>query len=134
MKTFSTFLVKNFSSASDCSDNFIFENVNKLVTEDLREYLLSVKGIGKETADDMLLYAFDREVFVVDTYTKRILLRHGIIEEKYQYEEVAEVFTESLEKNKDIYGHFHAFVVALGKRFCKKNEPLCKKCPLSFDI
>jgi len=99
-------------------------------TETLRQVLLSVKGIGPETADSILLYVAERPVFVVDAYTYRILLRHDLIPEDFDYDEIQEFFTDNLEQNAGLYNEFHALLVCVGKEFCKKSVPKCKGCPL----
>jgi endonuclease-3 related protein len=95
----------------------------------LREGLLSIKGIGPETADSILLYAADRPVFVIDTYTHRILLRHGMIEEQATYDELQAFFMDHLPDDVDLFNEFHALIVRTGKEFCRK-KPLCPGCPL----
>jgi endonuclease III related protein len=65
-------------------------------TEELREELLQLNGIGPETADSILLYAGNHPVFVVDAYTRRILARHEILPEKASYEEIRELFERAL--------------------------------------
>ncbi len=99
-------------------------------TETLRRALLSVKGIGPETADSILLYAANRPVFVVDAYTYRILVRHDLIPEEYGYEEIQEFFMDYLEPDSELYNEFHALIVCAGKQFCKKAAPRCQGCPL----
>ncbi|MDW7774559.1 MAG: endonuclease III domain-containing protein [Desulfobulbaceae bacterium] len=109
-------------------------SVDKLFTEEtetLRQELLSVKGIGPETADSILLYAANRPVFVVDAYTYRIMLRHDLIPEEYGYEEIQEFFMDGLEPDSQLYNEFHALIVCAGKQFCKKNTPRCQDCPLA---
>ncbi|MEE9419963.1 MAG: endonuclease III domain-containing protein [Desulfatiglandaceae bacterium] len=98
-------------------------------TQTLREGLLSVKGVGPETADSILLYAACRPIFVIDTYTHRILSRHGMIEEEASYYELQELFMDHLPDNPDLFGEFHALIVRAGKDYCRKN-PLCSQCPL----
>ena len=95
----------------------------------LREGLLSIKGIGPETADSILLYAADRPVFVIDTYTHRIFLRHGMIEEQAAYDELQAFFMDHLPDDIDLFNEFHALIVRTGKEFCRK-KPLCPRCPL----
>ena len=97
----------------------------------LREQLLSVKGIGPETADSMALYAAAKPIFVVDTYTHRILLRHEIISEEYGYFEIQEMFMDNLNEDARLFNEFHALLVQVGKHFCKKSKPKCAQCPLS---
>ncbi len=96
-------------------------DLNRLFREEtrtLRNVLLAVKGIGPETADSILLYAGKREVFVVDAYTKRFLLRHGWIHEKATYDEIASLMTESIPKDHLLYNEYHALIVHLGKEHC----------------
>lgn len=97
----------------------------------LREQLLSVKGIGPETADSMVLYAAEKPIFVVDTYTHRILSRHGIIPEEYGYFEIQELIMDNLEEDTRFFNEYHALLVRAGKHFCKKSKPKCGQCPLS---
>jgi len=97
----------------------------------LREELLSVKGIGEETADSMLLYALGKTTFVVDAYTYRIFLRHEMIEETADYHEIQDLFHRHLEKEVPLYNEYHALLVRLGKEFCLKSKPRCDLCPLN---
>jgi len=121
--------------------NFIseeyFGSIEDMFGEDtlsLREKILTVKGIGPETADSILLYAGNKPVFVVDTYTHRIFCRHNIIAEDEGYYEIQEYFTLYLPEEVDLYNEYHALLVRLGKDFCKKSKPLCNQCPLGkFD-
>ena len=96
----------------------------------LRNELISIKGIGKETADSILLYALDRPVFVVDAYTRRIFSRHGYFGYDDSYDEIRLLFERNLPRKSKIYNEYHALLVKLGKTKCKKNEPLCDTCPL----
>ena len=100
----------------------------------LREKILTVKGIGPETADSILLYAGNMPVFVVDTYTHRIFCRHAIIAEEDGYYEIQDYFMLSLPEEVELFNEYHALIVRLGKEFCKKSKPLCSHCPLNnFD-
>lgn len=96
----------------------------------LREELLAVKGIGPETADSILLYALAKPVFVVDAYTKRVLLRHGIIKEDFDYHRVQDLFTSNLGTDVKMFNEYHALLVKLAKNFCLKNKPKCELCPI----
>lgn len=96
----------------------------------LREELLAVKGIGRETADSILLYAGNKPVFVVDAYTKRIFSRHGFMDEDADYEEAQALFTDNLGKDRRLFNEFHALIVELGKSVCKSKKPLCSMCPI----
>jgi endonuclease-3 related protein len=100
-----------------------------LDTQTLRECLMSVKGIGPETADSILLYAARRPVFVVDAYTHRILRRHGMSEEQESYGELQELFMDNLPDDPVLFNEFHALIVQTGKSYCRRN-PLCGSCPL----
>ena len=123
--------------------NYFIEKYNgnisymkRFETEKLREELLALNGIGKETADSILLYALDKETFVVDAYTIRMLNRLGISDSK-DYEEIKKLFESSLKKYKfdgystiDIFKEMHALIVELGKQYCRKTA-YCTDCPLS---
>lgn len=76
-----------------------------------REELLELKGIGFETADSILLYAFKIPTFVIDAYTKRFLLKLGLIDEKAKYEDMKEIFEDNLDKDYRIYQEYHALIV-----------------------
>ena len=97
--------------------------------EELRPELLGVNGIGPETADDILLYACRKPVFVVDAYTRRILSRHGIVEEIIKYEELRALFEKNLPPDLDMFKEYHGLIVYAGKDFCRRN-PKCEECPL----
>jgi endonuclease III related protein len=98
-------------------------------TRKLREGLLSVNGVGPETADSILLYAARRPVFVIDAYTHRILKRHGMSEDQATYYELQELFMDHLPEDQELYSEFHALIVQAGKNYCKR-KPLCLECPL----
>ncbi|MBU0461636.1 MAG: endonuclease III domain-containing protein [Nanoarchaeota archaeon] len=95
-----------------------------------REDVLSVKGIGDETADSILLYAFKQPEFVVDAYTKRIFYRLGLTGENAAYQELKDVFEKNLKKNIELFQEYHALIVEHAKRHCKK-KPECKSCPIA---
>lgn len=98
-------------------------------TRSLREGLLSVKGIGPETADSILLYAARRPVFVIDAYTHRILGRHGMSDGETSYYELQDLFIDHLPEDPALFNEFHALIVQTGKNYCKK-KPACSCCPL----
>ena len=115
---------------------WLFTNYNgsltKLFRQDctiLREQLLSVNGIGRETADSIILYAAEKPTFVVDAYTKRVLVRHGLITEDYDYDAIKAVFEENLPREVSLYNEYHALIVRVGKYYCKPKMR-CEKCPL----
>lgn len=97
----------------------------------LREQLLGVHGIGPETADAILLYAGNLPTFVVDTYTHRVLARHGWIGYEADYHEIKDYFESSLPPDAPLYNEFHALLVRLGKDYCRKTNPKCDECPLA---
>jgi endonuclease-3 related protein len=96
----------------------------------LREQLLSLNGIGPETADSILLYAGGLPAFVVDTYTHRILARHGWIEWDVDYHALQQFFTDRLPEDPPLFNEFHALLVRVGKDYCRKQGPRCAECPL----
>ncbi|MGQ9745052.1 MAG: endonuclease III domain-containing protein [Dissulfurimicrobium sp.] len=123
LQAFVSFLVERFNSSLD--DMF------STGLEKLRPMLLSIKGIGPETADSILLYAGGLPSFVVDAYTVRALLRHDLIDQYAAYEDVRSLFMDHLQEDTALFNEYHALWVALGKQYCKKNAPLCEACPLN---
>ncbi|WJW76825.1 endonuclease III domain-containing protein [Thiohalobacter sp. IOR34] len=102
-----------------------------LDTQVLREALLSVKGVGPETADDMLLYAFERPVFVIDAYTRRLFFRLGLLESaKLGYEPLRHAVERALGEDVSLFNEFHALIVRHAKEHCRAR-PVCTGCPLA---
>jgi endonuclease-3 related protein len=131
---------------------------------ELREELLSVKGIGRETADTILLYAGQHEIFVVDAYTRRVFERHALIAPKEGYEEVRALAERALHRpvkiqtSRDLpdaaplkhhpspmsehprspqalaYNEMHALLVQVGKEYCHRSRAHCERCPLRYDL
>lgn len=99
-------------------------------THSARQHLLSVKGVGPETADAILLYGGNHPVFVVDAYTHRVFSRHKLVAEECGYDELQEAFTARLPQDRQLFNEYHALIVMVGKDFCKKGTPLCENCPL----
>ncbi len=97
--------------------------------EDVRRRLLSISGVGSETADAILLYAGEKITFVVDAYTKRILRRHGLADQKAGYETIRRMFQDSLPREVQVYNEYHALLVAVGKEHCRTHAE-CEGCPL----
>ena len=95
----------------------------------LRKELLSLKGLGPETVDSILLYGGGKKSFVVDAYTLRIGHRAGLFSSD-RYEEVREIFQRALPPSPKVYKEFHALLVCLAKSHCHKRNPLCLSCPL----
>ncbi|MBN1910464.1 MAG: endonuclease III domain-containing protein [Pirellulales bacterium] len=96
----------------------------------LREELLSINGVGPETADSILLYAGGLPVFVIDTYTHRIMTRHGWIEPDIDYHGLQDHFQSHLEEDVVLYNEYHALLVRVGHLHCRKT-PKCDACPLA---
>ena len=130
-----------------------FEALNQRPTDELRHGLLSVNGVGPETADDMLLYAFERPVFVIDAYTRRLFSRLGLVlrpgyidgcrirqynlggvlvDEKLGYEALRSFFETALPADVALFNEYHALIVRHAKQACRKR-PLCEACPLAVD-
>ncbi|MEA3225992.1 MAG: endonuclease III domain-containing protein [Planctomycetota bacterium] len=105
------------------------ENLQSVRTDQLRAELLAIKGVGRETADSILLYALDRPIFVVDAYTARIAIRHGLIEPDAGYEQLRELFESNLPEDVPFFNEYHALLVRAGKEFCK-TKAKCHGCPL----
>jgi len=128
-------------------------------TAELRSELLTIRGIGPETADAILLYAGHHESFVVDAYARRIFERHGIVAAKAKYDEIRELVQRSLQSElpgpaaaasqqapqahapsrmsiaartprAQVYNEMHGLVVQVGKHYCRKAEARCEACPL----
>ena len=104
-------------------------NLENLDTWRLRDELLAINGVGHETADSILLYAFDRPVFVVDAYTARVAVRHGLIEPGADYEQLREIFQLNLTEDVQLFNEYHALLVRVGNNFCRPKAR-CPGCPL----
>jgi len=104
-------------------------NLEPVSTDQLREELLAIKGVGRETTDSILLYALGRPVFVVDAYTARITVRHGLIDAGVDYEQLRELFESNLPHETPLFNEYHALLVRAGKEFCRPKAK-CPGCPL----
>ncbi len=124
LKNFIDFLFAGYGGEME---NMLAEDTGKL-----RKELLSVNGIGEETADSILLYALGKPVFVVDNYSRRILGRHRLIPEGASYAEIQELFVQNLPADTEVFGEYHALIVKTGKLHCAKT-PRCEGCPLEHD-
>lgn len=122
LKNFTSFLLKNYDGK--------LEKIFNQPIEKLREKLLSVNGIGKETADSIILYAANKPIFVIDAYTIRIFNRLGVTKE-IDYEKLRKFFEDNLEKDTRLFNEYHALIVKLGKDYCRA-KPVCKSCPLKM--
>lgn len=106
------------------------EGLSRLATPALRHRLLAVKGVGPETADDMLLYAFHRPVFVVDAYTRRLFVRLGDLAGNEGYETIRHAFEHALGPDPLLFNEYHALIVRHGKEVCR-TRPRCGDCCLA---
>jgi len=114
-------------------ENYYDDNLDRLFALDvplLREELLSVHGIGEETADSIILYAAQKTIFVIDTYTRRIVSRLGLGPPTNSYAAFQDLFMQNLIHDEKLFNEYHALFVRHGKTSCKKL-PLCKECCLS---
>jgi len=107
--------------------------LSRIETDRLRDQLLAVKGIGPETADDMLLYAFDRPVFVVDAYTRRLFSRLGQLSGDEGYEGIRAAFEAVLGPDVALLKEYHALLVRHAKEACRSRHPRCSTCSLRSD-
>ncbi len=121
VKNFLAFFAQRFSSS--------MQAMSEEPLEKLRPALLSVKGVGPETADSILLYALHLPSFVIDAYTFRVLHRHNLAMDGMSYEELRSLFMDHLPPDVSLYQEFHALFVKVGKEFCRP-QPRCPGCPL----
>ncbi len=108
------------------------DNLNKLFannTDQLRQQLLSIYGIGQETADSIILYAANKPIFVIDAYTRRIINRIGLAPDSNSYTAYQSLFMENLPADARLFNEYHALLVCLGKNVCR-NHPICQQCCL----
>jgi len=107
-------------------------SMQKMKKEDLtslRKKLLSVNGIGPETADSIILYAAEKPVFVIDAYTKRVFSRHNILDHDASYDAFQDLFHSKLKTDVGLFNEYHALFVRLAKDHCR-TKPICTGCPL----
>lgn len=123
---------RKLKSLVEWLDEFSGDDLNQLFLRDtgtLRQQLLNVHGIGPETADSILLYAAKKPVFVVDSYTRRIINRIGIASNGDNYTAYQTLFMINLPKNTELFNEYHALLVRLGKEVCH-GVPICRECCL----
>ena len=109
------------------------DNLSKLFannTDHLRQQLLSIHGIGQETADSIILYAANKPIFVIDTYTRRIINRIGLAPVGNSYTAYQTLFMDNLPIDTRLFNEYHALLVCLAKNVCR-NRPLCQQCCLN---
>ncbi|MEN8180868.1 MAG: endonuclease III domain-containing protein [Pseudomonadota bacterium] len=111
---------------------FLLEHpdLEQLEDQELRARFLAVHGIGPETADDILLYAYNRSVFVIDTYTRRLFTRLGLVEGKPGYETLRQGFEQALLADAALFNEYHALIDHHAKQVCRP-KPDCKNCCLN---
>jgi endonuclease-3 related protein len=97
---------------------------------ELREELLSIYGVGPETADTIILYAAGKPSFVVDSYTYRLFSRLGWVTGRYNYDKLRALFMDNLPHDVDLFNEYHALIVSHGARICHKKTPNCQECRL----
>lgn len=118
---------------------FVIRNEQTLLNSgdiwSLRKQLLQVRGVGRETADSILLYAFHKPVFVIDAYTRRVAERHLQWDGTVHYDVLQQKFMESLPADVKLYQEYHALLVALCKESCRKQDcgEMCKRLPVISD-
>ena len=103
--------------------------MREIDAERLRKELLSVNGIGPETADSILLYALEKPVMVVDAYTHRVWARHGWVNYDTDYRQLQQEVASGLPVEAALFNELHALIVQVGKQWCKR-VPKCDQCPL----
>jgi endonuclease III related protein len=125
--------LKNFVKLlyEEYSENI--NNLEKMENKALRKLLLSIDGIGFETADSIMLYALNKPIFVVDAYTKRFLKNHKIYSNSLDYHEIQNFFMDNLPHDIYLFNEFHALIVYLCQHYCKKM-PNCTRCPLQNEL
>jgi len=109
------------------------DNLNKLLASDidhLRQQLLSIHGIGEETADSIILYAANKPIFVIDAYTRRIIGRLGLAPKANSYTAYQALFMHGLPTDSELFQEYHALLVCLAKKACR-SRPSCQRCCLN---
>ncbi len=122
--------LKNFVGCVTTQFEGSLERLFEQSLDDLRESLLSINGIGPETADSIMLYAAKKPIFVVDTYTSRVLKRHGWIDFEADYFAIQGYFHDQLPADTGLFNEYHALLVKVGKEHCGPR-PRCEGCPLA---
>ena len=110
-----------------------FHPMRRLPLAALRRELLTVPGLGPETADAILLYAAERPVFVADAYARRVLLRHRLFRRPVGYEQARAFLEAHLPSDPALFNEYHALLVLVGKTYCR-TVPRCERCPLRSDL
>jgi len=98
---------------------------------ELRKELLSLYGIGEETADCIILYAAEKPIFVVDAYTRRVFNRLGFFDENITYKEMQAYFMDNLVQDVQLFNEYHALIDGVGNHYCSGKVSRCSECPVS---
>ncbi|ADU62530.1 MAG: endonuclease III domain-containing protein [Pseudodesulfovibrio sp.] len=122
--------LRNFLNFLNDEAGFEIESLKTQGMDELRSKVLSINGVGPETADSILLYALEMPTFVVDAYTYRMMDRHGLAHEGIDYHGLRSIFMDALPEDVSLYNEFHALIVRVGKDWCRKKAGLCATCPL----
>jgi len=123
-KRLKNFIAHVYESYGDDIEAFLDRSVSTLQYE-----LLSVNGIGRETADSIILYAARKPTFVIDRYTCRMMVRHSLTCPEDDYQQVKDLFESSLPEDLELWKDYHAQIVAVGKQYCRPKAK-CAGCPL----
>ncbi|MCX8128492.1 MAG: endonuclease III domain-containing protein [Clostridia bacterium] len=124
LKVFCSYLMDNYNC-----------DLNKFFDKDLyslRKELLSLYGIGEETADSIILYAAEKPIFVVDSYTRRVFGKLGYFNKNTSYGEMQKFFMDNLEHNVELFNDFHAQIDGVGAEYCLNKNPRCDECPVNI--
>ena len=127
--------IQAFIAVLDARYNSSLETMAAAPATETREALLALPGVGPETSDAILLYALERPVMVVDEYLRRIVTRHGLLDERARYDDVQRLALAAFHGEDEAtlrahYNEFHALVVMVGKTHCG-GVPRCEGCPLN---
>lgn len=122
--------IRGFINWLDATHSGSLDRMFAMPADQLRTALLRLQGIGPETADAILLYAGGKPFFVADAYTRRVLERHHLLPEGSSYQEAQDFIYRELDGDAGMYNEFHALLVEVGKRFCRRNTVDCENCPL----
>lgn len=125
LKAFAAHLAENYHG--------VLETLLAKETGVLREELLSIHGIGEETADDIVVYAAEKPSFVIDSYTRRIIDRMGLTPDAKnpKYSDYQDLFHENLPADTPLFNEYHALLDRHAKDPCAKREPRCGSCCLA---
>ncbi len=109
--------------------NFDYTKLRACPIHELRTQLMAIKGIGNETADSILLYAYNKLSFIIDAYTLRVFSRLDFFSAATSYLAAQSLFEQNIPPDIDLYQDFHAQIVFLANKYCH-TKPLCNTCPL----